>query len=274
MRIALLFLAACSGSAPSVAIDGAVVEIDSPPSRPEDSPHLTLGIPQDGTPDDDHLLVHPQFAAGYSRYLNAANWVSWRTRPQDFGPAPRYEGPFYPDEMLPAEWWRPDTDNYFGPGYDRGHMLRSEERTDTVAHNIETFVMTNVLPQTADLNRGVWFDYEQHVQWRVQSKNEDAYVIAGGVWPAACATHAPRVAGDGCPDFGRSTDPARRIAVPNAYWKIVAFVPAGSTFDASTALVEAIVMPNIDGVYEHRWWQYKSTVAAIEAMTGYDVLAP
>ena len=269
MRTMLFLLVGCSASAPAGdSPPDARDDVDAP--SPENSPHLALGVPVDDTPDDDHLIVHAQFAASYSRYRNGANWVSWRTRPADFGPAPRYEGAFYPDDLLPEGWFRPDTDNYNGPGYDRGHMLRSEERTDTEAHNIETFVMTNVLPQTADLNRGVWFDYEQHVQYMVQRKQNDAYVIAGGVWPAACG-HGPRAAGDGCPDFGRSSDPQRRLAVPSSYWKIVAFVPAGTAFDPATATIEAVLMPNIDGVYEHRWYTYKSTVAAIEAATGYDI---
>jgi len=249
----------------------AAADVDAGSIRPEDSPHLLLGIPVDGTPDDDYLLVHEQFAAGYSPYLNAANWVSWRTRPADFGPVPRYQGAFYSDTLLPAEWFRPEGDEYDGPGHDRGHMLRSEERTDTAAHNIDTFVMTNVLPQTADLNRGVWFDYEQHLQYRVQHFGEDAYVIAGGIWPAPCRLHGPRAANDGCPDMGRSADPARRIAVPDAYWKIAVFVPAGTAIDPATARIEAVLMPNIDGIYEDHWYDYKSTVAEIEQRTGYDV---
>jgi hypothetical protein len=36
-------------------------------------------------------------------------------------------------------------------------------------------------------------------------------------------------------------------------------------------MVEAVLMPNVDGVYEDRRFMYKSTVAAIEAATGYDI---
>jgi endonuclease G len=275
--ICVVALLGCFPSSPAPsgsAADATTADPDAP-NRPEDSPHLGLGIPTDATPDDDLLLVHAQFVAGYSQHLNAANWVSWRTRPEDFGPVPRYEGDFYPDDRLPADWFHPDTDIYYGPGYDRGHMLRSEERTDTVAHNIETFVMTNVLPQTADLNRGVWFDFEQYLQYKVKSPSQpqDAYVLAGGVWSPACATHVPRTAGDGCADIGRVSDPMRRVAVPVAYWKIVAFVPAGTAFSGESATVVAVMMPNIDGVQDHRWWQYRSTVAEIEMQSGYDIPA-
>ncbi len=277
--LALLILAGCSTASTAspesvdafAAIDGAA----DGPIVPEASPHLGLGIPIDTSPGDDLLVVHPQFAASYNRYLNEANWVSWRTRPSDFGPAPRYAGPFFPDPLLPSEVFHPDTDIYFGPGYDRGHMLRSEERTDTEAHNIETFVMTNVIPQTADLNRGVWFDFELHVQRTVQSTAhpKDAYVIAGPIFPAACRTHVARTAGDGCPDIGRDTNVGHRVAVPSSTFKIVAFVPAGTPFDPATATVTAVVMPNIDGIANDRWYTYRATVAEIEQLTGYDIPA-
>src|ERR1041384_4320630 len=67
--------------------DGTVVPGDPPPTE---SPHLALGVPADATPDDDFLIVHPEMAIGYSQFLNAANWVSWRTRGVDFGPVERY----------------------------------------------------------------------------------------------------------------------------------------------------------------------------------------
>ncbi|HEY4183339.1 MAG TPA: DNA/RNA non-specific endonuclease [Kofleriaceae bacterium] len=274
--LALPLLVACSTSSAVPETDAMPPDVTSSdvPSDPLDSPHLALGIATDDTPADDLLLVHDQYVVSYNPILNEANWVSWRTRPQDFGPAPRFAGAFAEDTMLPTGMYRVDTSAYDGPGYDRGHMLRSEERTDTEAHNIETFVMTNVVPQTADLNRGVWFDFEQYVQYQVEgTQPKDAYVIAGPVFPAACRTHQPRAAGDGCPDMGHDTDPEHRIALPTATFKIVAFMPAGAPFDAATATVAAVLMPNIDGVKYDHWYEYKSTVAEIEAATGYDIPA-
>ncbi len=241
---------------------------------PVDSPHLALGTPSDTTPLDDYLIVHEQFAAGYSQFLNASNWVSWRTRADDFGPVDRYEGPFYSDTTLPPTWFHPEGFDMNGSGYDRGHMLRSEERTSTTDVNIATFVMTNVLPQRADLNRGPWFDFELYVQHQVESSTRprDAYVIAGAVWSIECATHAQRVAGDGCIDVGRSSDVTHHIAVPTATWKVVLFVTAGTPpLEGHDAYIVGVLMPNERGINEARWWKYRATVAEIEAASGYDL---
>jgi endonuclease G len=282
MRTTICFaiLAGCSAPAatPTDArddVDAASGTLDPIGGTPV-SPHLQLGVPTDATPDDDYLLVHVQFAESYNRFLNAANWVSWLTTPADFGPAPRYPGPFYPDAMLPAAWFHPDTNEYFSSGYDRGHMVRSEERTQTEDQNIQTFVLTNVLPQTPDLNRGVWFDFELYVQSRVKSQThpQDAYELAGPVWPAACATHAARVAADGCADLGATADPTQRIAIPIATWKVVVFVPAGEPLATATnPSIVAVRMPNIAGVLYDHWSKYATTVAAIESETGYDIPA-
>jgi endonuclease G len=252
--------------------DGDVIPDDP---APIDSPHLALGVPTDASPADDHLVVHEQMALGYNRFLNAPNWVSWRTRAEDFGPVERYQGNFYPDTQLPAEWFRADHSDMYGSGYDRGHMLRSEERTRTSGENYATFVMTNVLPQRADLNRGPWFDFELYVQRRVESTSRprDAYVIAGAIWSPACSTHAPRAAGDGCRDVGRTSDVTRRIAVPIATWKVAVFVDAGiAPLDAAAnPYVVAVVMPNETGISETRWYEYRTTVAEIERQSGYDL---
>ncbi len=269
MRALLLVAcAACVESTPPS--DGVLVD-----ATPGPSPHLGLGVPLRAGADE-HQLLHPQLAAGYNRFLNASSWVSWRTSPDDFGPVDRFSGNFYADTTLPAGWYRTTHDDLTGSGYDRGHMLRSEERTRTTDENYATFVMTNVLPQRPDLNRGPWFDFELYVQSTVEDSTpeRDAYVVAGAVWPEACPTSAPRQLGDGCDDLGRGMDPTQRIAIPEATWKIVVFVNAGEDLaDAVDPYIVGVVMPNESGISRADWEDYRSTVAEVEQASGYDVPA-
>ena len=69
-----------------------------------------------------------------------------------------------PDDMLPAGWYRVQDHDYAGSGYDRGHMVRSEERTRSPEDNKTTFYLTNVLPQTHELNAGPWLRLEDYCQ--------------------------------------------------------------------------------------------------------------
>lgn len=247
-----------------------------PPPPPPLSVHLSLGTPEDATPEDDLLLLRDQMAIGYSPFLNAANWVSWRTTAADFGEAPRYGGDFLVDRALPAGLYRPAHADYTGSGYDRGHMVRSEERTANEAMNKQTFVLSNILPQTEELNRGPWYDLEQLVESTVRNPAapKDAYVVAGAVWSAACAKHRARVKGDGCADIGRSALVTKRIAVPVATFKIVVFVDAGEPVNTRRGReVVAVIMPNVAGIRNKSWSDYQTTVAEIERRTGYALLS-
>jgi endonuclease G, mitochondrial len=251
--------------------------IEEPPPPPA-SVHLALGVPVDGTPADDVLLDYAEMAIGYSPYLNAANWVSWRTTAADFGDVPRYGGSFLSDASLPDGLYRPKDGDYTGAGFDRGHMVRSEERTSTAAKNKATFVLSNILPQTARLNRGPWADFERELEDKVRkpalAQAKDAYVIAGAIWPAACATHRARVAGDGCRDLGKSKLPAERIAVPEATFKILVLIDAGQPVTrAAGRQILAVVMPNVEQPPSPAWTAYTSTVEEIERLTGYDLLS-
>lgn len=50
--------------------------------------------------------------------------------------------------------------DYTNSGYDRGHMVRSEERTATDIDNKSTFILTSILPQTPKLNQQTWLSLE------------------------------------------------------------------------------------------------------------------
>lgn len=247
------------------------------PKKPLRSIHLQLGIPRDATPEDDELLERGEMAIGYSRYLNAANWVSWRTTAADFGDVARYGGDFLVDKQLPEGWYRPSHADYTSSGYDRGHMVRSEERTSTAARNKATFVMSNILPQTEDLNRGPWYAFEQVLEEKVHrasgAERRDAYVIAGAVWSAACATHQPRRRDDGCRDLGKKKKPEERVAIPEATFKIIVFVAPGKPATSADREVIAVLMPNTSGIRTKAWATYQTTVEEIERRTGYDFLS-
>ena len=50
--------------------------------------------------------------------------------------------------------------DYSRSGYDRGHMIPSEDRQLDREQNRSTFLMSNVAPQTPSLNRGPWLQTE------------------------------------------------------------------------------------------------------------------
>jgi len=146
-------------------------------------------------------------------------------------------------------------DDYTNSGYDRGHIVRSEERTATPEDNKSTFYLTNVIPQTPDLNRGVWLNFEYYCEHLCKKENKTLYVYAGGVFHSDST-----LKGEG------------KVAIPDSCFKIVLVLDEGqdiSTVSKETIVI-AVMMPNIEGVRRDKWGQYITTVRRIEQSTGYN----
>ena len=87
--------------------------------------------------------------------------------------------------------WKPDPDldgkpravdnDYKGSGFDRGHMVASEDRVATQDLNDATFVFTNAVPQNRSLNGGQWALLEAAVRgWVQDGVVKNARMITGG----------------------------------------------------------------------------------------------
>ena len=71
------------------------------------------------------------------------------------------------------------TSDYTNGGFDRGHMMRSADRTVTNFENATTFYLSNVVPQTADLNQGVWAAQEVFIADLARVSNKELYIMTG-----------------------------------------------------------------------------------------------
>lgn len=221
--------------------------------RNADNSNLLLGMPAPASQNPENFLVErAQYALSYNSAEGGPNWVSWHLEAANLGDEPR--GKFRPDPMLPDPWQiRPN--DYRGSGYDRGHVCPSGDRTATEEDNDATFMMSNMLPQTAALNQHVWKDLEDYCRDLAKDGNE-LYIVAGGI------SSVKRI--------GRS-----KINVPAQCWKIALVLPEGdndlSRIDANTRII-AVLMPNQENkqVEKAQWSQYATSVAQIEKATGYD----
>lgn len=231
-------------------------DVSHPPAQTNNSPHLQMGAPADGDPSDDYLLVKKQYALSYNPQKHVPNWVSSQLTASHFGPVPRFQGKFMPDMDLPEKLYRVRHDDYTGSGFDRGHMVRSEERTATPQDNESTFLTTNLLPQTHDLNAGPWLRLEEECQRLAQRENKDLYIICGGIY------------NKNFPTIGKG-----KVAVPEFCFKAVLVLNRGQGLKDVTGntRVIAVIMPNVTGISHNGWQQYTTTVDDIERKTGYDL---
>jgi endonuclease G, mitochondrial len=133
-------------------------------------------------------------------------------------------------------------------------MCPSGDRSGSIDANSSTFVMTNITPQTHDLNTGPWEKFESFTRGLV-FKNNTLYVITG--------------------QYGEKGKVRRKITIPTNFWKIIVAVPNKSNISSINAdtQVIAVDMPNIDGIGEQDWHDFKTSVREIEKKTGYNFLS-
>lgn len=222
---------------------------------PDEDP-LVLGNPSNATAnianENNYLMVKPQYSLSYNRSKATPNWVAWRLDSSWIGTAPRQDD-YRPDPSLPAGWYQVQDNDYSGSGYDRGHMCPSGDRTRSVPDNSATFLMTNFVPQLAANNQGPWNDFENYCRTLADQGNE-IYIFSGGHGNAGTIAQG-------------------RIVVPQVTWKVVLVLPNG-TNDVSRVSKQtrtiAIIVPNQPPVSSSAPWRtFRTTVKAVEALTGY-----
>lgn len=128
---------------------------------------------------ENFLMEKPQFTLSYNDTTHNPNWVAWHLCHADLGDADRANN-FRPDPELPASFYavRKADYKFTAYGFDRGHLCPSADRTATAQDNSETFLMTNMVPQSPDNNRIVWVALEKFEREMVLQGYE-AYIFAG-----------------------------------------------------------------------------------------------
>lgn len=259
-------LAAFSGDPFSLDRDGNGLACETlppgPPARDEpgqvvESPHLVLGNPSNaGTGNlDNYLIARKQYVLSYSGDRNLLNWASWEVDASWLGQVERQDD-FRADGVLPPGIYQVIPEDYSGSGYDRGHIVPSADRNRTQDDNSATFLMTNIIPQTRENNRGPWRELENHIRDLVYQYDHSLHVYAGA--------------------YGeRGTIGQRAVTVPSRLWKIVIVydrMDNGSLGLTENTQVIAVDVPNRDIVSED-WQDYQTSIDRIEIATGYDFLA-
>lgn len=214
---------------------------------------------------ENYLMEKSQFTLSYNNTALGPNWVAWHLSSADIGEAGR-SNKFKADSELPDTWYKVTQADYKFTmyGFDRGHLCPSADRTATAEDNQITFLMTNMLPQSPDLNRIVWVSLENFERELALAGNE-LYIFAGGAGKGGEGQRG---------SFTEIPVGNEKINVPAFCWKIILVLPEGeddfSRISPETQVI-SVIMPNVQGLQtKGNWKSYVCSVDDIEALTGYD----
>lgn len=243
----------------------------------KNNPNLISTIPT--TDQSEIILSREQYVLSYNKHYRGPNWVAWKLDKSSLGTSGRSNN-FQLDYDLESyfithdsSYHAVDSTEYKGSCFDRGHQIPSADRTSTTANNETTFLMSNMSPQTAFLNRTIWENLESYTRDLVKNKNKKVYVIAGPIYDQ---------------DYG-NIGPNKDIKVPSKAFKIVYILENDqniSDINQETPTI-AVIMPNtlkdgsvpdfsngcktitantlVDDSKSLMWEKYKTTVNEIES---------
>jgi len=224
-----------------------------------------FGDPVDADASDDFIIRRPQYTTSYNKNRGTPNWVAYDLDASQFGSNVDRCDCFTFDPLLPSTFTHYTTADYTGAGaaagygIDRGHLARSFDRTSGTLDNANTYLFSNIVPQASDLNQGPWAILENFLGDLAMNQNKEVYIVAG------VAGSKGTVKNEG------------KITIPVSTWKVAVIMPRdkglSDVHDYRDLQVIAVNMPNDPGVRNNDWHIYQTTVDAIEALTGYDLLS-
>jgi endonuclease G, mitochondrial len=188
---------------------------------------------------NNYLMVKHGYRLSYNNSLRHANWVAWVLMKSHIGTVER-QNDFSPDTQLPEGFTVVTPQDYSRCGYDRGHLCNSQAWTDSLQNNQETFLMSNVIPQSPKCNRGTWKELEDYCQ-KLALDDKILIIYAGGYLT-----------------MGHFSQ--KNIDIPAFCWKIIFVKPDPKPI--------CVLMPNQEGI-KQGWQHYQVDLQHIETITGY-----
>jgi endonuclease G len=184
-------------------------------------------------------LCKKSYAINYSYNTKTPNYVLEHLTPKMLSGNITRTNNFKEDSKIPRKY-RATINDYLNSGYDRGHMAPAGDFSFDLVSMKESFLLSNMIPQDATNNRGIWKVLEEHVR-DMSSYVPDTFVITGTIYGADY-----RFIGN-------------RVGIPESMYKVI-IQPTINTMVAYEVPNKPINSANL--------MPYKVTVSSLELKTG------
>ena len=191
------------------------------------------------------IYYYKDYAISYNEDFEQADWVAYiLTRENLSKPWSERIDNFRPDPAISSGSATPN--DYRGSGYDRGHMVPAADMAYDSEAMDETFLMSNISPQSRNFNQGIWRELEELTRdWA--KKFGRLYVVSGPV-----LSQEPKGY------IGKDND----VAVPVAYFKVL--------LDLDEPEQKGIAFLLDNEVNYEPLYKFTTSIDAIEELTGID----
>ncbi|MCF0210995.1 MAG: DNA/RNA non-specific endonuclease [Bacteroidales bacterium] len=191
----------------------------------------------------EQIVERKAYIVSYNKDTKCPNWVAWKlTAERCNGELERPQNAFQEDKDVPKP--RATLADYKKSGWTRGHMCPAGDNKWDEDAMMESFLLTNMCPQSAALNSGRWNDIERLCRQWVEKYGE-LYIICGPIFY----------------NQEHQTIGTNKVVVPEAFFKVV--VSLGTEPKAI-----GFICKNM-GEKKSRS-NYVNSIDEIERITGYD----
>lgn len=198
-------------------------------------PKTAKGLPR-------QMIRHVGYTTSYNSDWLIPNWVAYElTHFKATGSFPRPKKEFEPDPKVKGK--SSTHYDYSNSGYSRGHMAPAADMKWSERAMLESFYLSNICPQIADLNGGIWERLEDRC--RALTNDGSVFICCGPI-----VTKNPKRIGE------------NKVAVPIKFFKVLCMKRKGKW--------QAIgfVFPNTS--CKGSMFDYAMTVDEVEKITGHD----
>ena len=211
-----------------------------------------------GIPAADQVVFNRYYSIGYSYYFRQAKWAlevvdNEYTEVISEKDIVKRLDTFRSDYRIP-QMFRADKVDYEKSGYDRGHLVCSADKRKNKLENSETFLLSNMSPQTPTLNRQKWRMLEESIrEYDKQSDIFETHVICGPIF-----YFDQEVKVMGANDSNEVT-----IPIPHAFFKSVL-----SEDSKGNLKIWSFILPNQEDKIKSPLKDFLVTTAKVEKYSG------
>ncbi len=124
------------------------------------------------------IIKHAYFTVSYSEEDEQAEWVAYKVTLNNFNSQIKRTNDYRSDPYVKTK--SAETYDYQGSGYDMGHLAPARTMSHSYRSMSESFYLSNISPQIAAFNRGIWKKLEQKIRYWT-AMNDSLYVVTGPI---------------------------------------------------------------------------------------------
>ncbi|XP_053351355.1 nuclease EXOG, mitochondrial-like [Clarias gariepinus] len=193
----------------------------------------------------------------YDQSKRTPRWVAEHLSAEKLlGKADRKHCKFKADPNVP-ELFTAHNEDYLGSGWSRGHMAPAGDNKFSEQSMVETFYLSNIVPQNYENNAGFWNRLEMYCR-ELTERFRDVWVISGPLT-------LPQPGEDKKKTVSYQLIGKDDVAVPTHLYKVILVRKDPSS---DVLALGAFVVPNVPISFDHQLKEYQVSLSELERMSG------